>query len=100
LNYNKINWHSLYKDLPSKQQKVVVPDKSKIVCSEDETLVLTPFELQQDLDRVMKNVVNGRCFIRPSGFFYLFILLLFIIIISYYYYYHYFFNHIRKYKNY
>ena len=60
-------WHALYTDLPSKQQKVSLPDKSLIACSEDETTVLCPRELQEDLQRAMQSVSNGRCFVRPSG---------------------------------
>ena len=60
-------WHALYTDLPSKQQKVAVPDKSMVTCSADETTVLRPVALQVALEQAMQSVRNGRCFVRPSG---------------------------------
>jgi hypothetical protein len=42
-------WHTLYTDLPSRQQKVAVPDKAAVTCSEDETAVVRPQALQDDL---------------------------------------------------
>ncbi len=62
-----LKWHQLYTDLPSKQVKVSVPDKSLVACSEDETTVTRPAALQADLEVAMKSVTNGRCFVRPSG---------------------------------
>ncbi len=61
------SWRALYTDLPSHQVKVSVPDKSMISCSEDETRILTPAAMQDDLDAAMNSVTNGRCFVRPSG---------------------------------
>lgn len=60
-------WHELYTDLPSKQQKVGVPDKSMVACSEDECMVVRPVALQEDLEIAMRSVNQGRCFVRPSG---------------------------------
>lgn len=60
-------WHLMYTDLPSKQQKVSVPDKGAISCSEDETTVIRPVALQLDLVAAMSTVRQGRCFVRPSG---------------------------------
>lgn len=61
------DWQHIYKDLPSKQVKVGVPDKSAVSCSDDETRVLQPAALQLALDAAMASVRNGRCFVRPSG---------------------------------
>jgi phosphoacetylglucosamine mutase len=61
------SWNNLYTDLPSKQQKVSVTDKSSVVCSEDETSILQPAAMQVDLDQAMRSVSLGRCFVRPSG---------------------------------
>jgi phosphoacetylglucosamine mutase len=60
-------WHTLYTDLPSRQQKVSVPDKGAVTCSDDETTVLRPAALQEDLQAAMAQVECGRCFVRPSG---------------------------------
>ena len=61
------SWNNIYTDLPSKQLKVSVTNKSIVTCSDDETFVLTPRELQEELNRLMLGVPLGRCFIRPSG---------------------------------
>jgi phosphoacetylglucosamine mutase len=60
-------WHAMYTDLPSKQQKVSVPDKTAVSCSDDETTVTRPAALQADLESAMRSVRQGRCFVRPSG---------------------------------
>ena len=67
LNMSFIGWNEIYTDFPSKQLKVSVPDKSKIICSDDETTILQPKELQDDLNYSMSLVTSGRCFVRPSG---------------------------------
>ena len=60
-------WHNLYSDLPSKMIKLPVPDKDRIVCTSDETAVVSPAGLQADLAEAMALFAHGRCFVRPSG---------------------------------
>uniref|UniRef100_A0A7S2CLD8 Phosphoacetylglucosamine mutase n=1 Tax=Octactis speculum TaxID=3111310 RepID=A0A7S2CLD8_9STRA len=60
-------WDSLYADLPSRQSKLPVMDRSVISCSPNETRVLAPPQLQETLDGHMGTVNKGRCFVRPSG---------------------------------
>ena len=60
-------WHEMYTDLPSKQLKVPVTNKSIVHCSEDETSVTSPPALQEELNRLMGEIPLGRCFVRPSG---------------------------------
>jgi phosphoacetylglucosamine mutase len=67
LNMDLSGWHNMYVDIPSKQQKVAVRDKLSVRCSEDETHLLNPVALQEDLQTAMDSVNEGRCFIRPSG---------------------------------
>lgn len=63
------DWDALYTDLPSRQTKLPVRDRSAIVCTADETRCVQPPELQSALDALMasENVRMGRCFVRPSG---------------------------------
>ena len=61
------SWNQIYTDLPSRQLKVYVKNKSIVKCSDDETYVLEPVELQNELTRLMNLVRLGRCFVRPSG---------------------------------
>ena len=60
-------WVGLFADFPSRQLKQAVANKAAIVCSDDETRVVTPVALAEQLDAAMKAVPNGRCFVRPSG---------------------------------
>ena len=60
-------WNTnLYQDLPSRQLKVQVKDRTMIKTNDNETRCLEPAALQAALDGVMRKV-NGRCFVRPSG---------------------------------
>ncbi|CAM9385398.1 unnamed protein product [Scytosiphon promiscuus] len=61
------DWAALYADLPSRQAKTAVADRSIITCSPDETSTLLPSGLQTTLDEAMASTPNGRCFVRPSG---------------------------------
>jgi phosphoacetylglucosamine mutase len=62
-----LQWRELYMELPSKQVKLAVPDKSVLRCSADETRLVQPVELQVALDAATRRVAQGRCFVRPSG---------------------------------
>ena len=57
----------MYSDLPSRQIKVAVPDKSLLKCSEDEMRLVSPASVQNELDAAMGTINQGRCFLRPSG---------------------------------
>lgn len=57
----------MYTELNSRQTKVPSNNKGIIKCSEDETNVLHPSELQNDLNLHMSTIPFGRCFVRPSG---------------------------------
>jgi phosphoacetylglucosamine mutase len=61
------DWIGIYEELPSRQEKLHVPNKSLLKCSDDETYLLEPVTLQEELNRLMKSVEMGRIFIRPSG---------------------------------
>lgn len=59
-------WHSLYQDLPCLQAKVKVQDKSAFKVSYDETMVVQPVGVQEELAKLMEKY-QSRSFIRPSG---------------------------------
>jgi len=67
LDMNLLAWHAMYTDLPSKQLKIPVSNKSLITCTEDETAALTPPSLPIALQEAMSTTPLGRCFVRPSG---------------------------------
>ena len=60
-------WNSLYTDLPSKQCKVRVKDRSMIITNDNETKALQPLTLQPALDESMSSMKSSRAFVRPSG---------------------------------
>ena len=60
-------WDALYEDLPSRQTKLAVADRTALKVSEDETRALAPAALQAELDGLAAAVDSGRCFVRPSG---------------------------------
>ena len=43
-------WDGLYEDLPSRQTKLAVKDRTAITTTEDETATISPPELQPELD--------------------------------------------------
>lgn len=53
-------WASLYADLPSRQAKTAVADRSIITCSSDETSALRPAGLQSTLNEAMISAPLGR----------------------------------------
>lgn len=54
------DWAALYADLPSRQAKTAVADRSIITCNPDETSALRPPGLQSTLDEAMATTPNGR----------------------------------------
>ncbi|KAL9181131.1 hypothetical protein ACHAXT_009936 [Thalassiosira profunda] len=69
-------WAKLYSDMPSKQAKVKVADRTVISTNGNETAATAPAALQAALESAMdamasrENVGSGpkpRCFVRPSG---------------------------------
>ncbi|MQL71473.1 hypothetical protein Taro_003794 [Colocasia esculenta] len=61
------DWSKLYQDLPSRQLKVKVVDRSVVVTSNAETQVVRPPGLQEVIDAETAKHSHGRCFVRPSG---------------------------------
>uniref|UniRef100_A0A7S1D7P3 Alpha-D-phosphohexomutase C-terminal domain-containing protein n=1 Tax=Cyclophora tenuis TaxID=216820 RepID=A0A7S1D7P3_CYCTE len=63
-----LQWNGLYQDLPSRQCKVQVEDRTMIKTNANETRCTSPPELQDELDKAMEAAGPGaRCFVRPSG---------------------------------
>ncbi|WZZ90917.1 phosphoacetylglucosamine mutase [Brassica napus] len=60
-------WNELYKDLPSRQVKVEVPDRTAVVTTSEETKALKPLGIQDAINAEIKKYQHGRAFIRPSG---------------------------------
>ncbi|KMZ74694.1 Phosphoglucosamine mutase [Zostera marina] len=60
-------WSKLYRDLPSRQLKIKVADRTAVITANAETQVVKPFGLQKMIDSETAKYTKGRCFIRPSG---------------------------------
>ncbi|XP_072964041.1 phosphoacetylglucosamine mutase isoform X2 [Typha angustifolia] len=60
-------WSELYHDLPSRQLKVKVADRSTVITANAETRVVKPSGLQELIDMETAKYPRGRCFVRPSG---------------------------------
>jgi phosphoacetylglucosamine mutase len=61
-------WDDLYDDLPSRQGKIAIADRTLLTCTEDETRILTPSALQEEIDvLVSQSGAQARAFVRPSG---------------------------------
>lgn len=60
------DWYHMYHDLPSRQSKVMIPDRTLIQTNDNETQCTKPVGMQEELDKVMQ-AMGGRTFVRPSG---------------------------------
>ncbi|KAM1034191.1 hypothetical protein ACFX2J_037449 [Malus domestica] len=60
-------WNELYQDLPSRQLKVKVMDRTAVVTENAETVAVTPPGIQAAINAETVKYPRGRCFIRPSG---------------------------------
>ncbi|XP_074640433.1 phosphoacetylglucosamine mutase-like [Tubulanus polymorphus] len=62
-----VDWEKLYNDLPNKQLKVKVKDRTVISTTDAERKCITPANLQNVIDILVSKFTNGRSFARPSG---------------------------------
>lgn len=61
-------WDALYTELPSRQLKVCVSDRSIYKCIDADTKVAEPIGLQARIDELVARAgPNARAFVRPSG---------------------------------
>ncbi|KAI4315164.1 hypothetical protein L6164_028005 [Bauhinia variegata] len=60
-------WNELYQDLPSRQLKVKVADRTAVVTANAETVVVSPPGLQEAINAEIAKYLQGRSFVRPSG---------------------------------
>ncbi|XP_043715608.1 phosphoacetylglucosamine mutase isoform X1 [Telopea speciosissima] len=60
-------WSELYQDLPSRQIKVKVADRTAVITTNAETVVVRPSGLQEVIDAETDKYAKGRSFIRSSG---------------------------------
>ncbi|KAG6588490.1 Phosphoacetylglucosamine mutase, partial [Cucurbita argyrosperma subsp. sororia] len=61
------DWNELYRDLPSRQLKKKVVDRTAVETTNAETEVVKPPGLQEAINVETAKYPQGRCFVRPSG---------------------------------
>jgi len=61
------DWDKIYTDLPSRQTKIQVEDRTIVTVTDDETKVIEPAALQTAIDEAVAKYGGGRAFARPSG---------------------------------
>lgn len=69
-NWSISDWIQMYTDLPSRQTKVVISDRARLIMEDnDDTLISQPVGLNQALHETLQSYKSkqGRAFIRPSG---------------------------------
>ncbi|CAF1143768.1 unnamed protein product [Adineta ricciae] len=67
LHLNLEGWLNLYDDLPQRQLKVAVRDRTMIQTTDAERRCVTPPHLQDCIDELVSKYPSGRAFVRPSG---------------------------------
>ena len=66
-NWSAEDWNKQYTDLPNRQLKVSVADRTVIQPNHNETRVLAPEKLQAEIDKLVETWSQARSFVRPSG---------------------------------
>ncbi len=65
--WNVQDWFFAYTDLPNRQLKVRVADRSVIETADAERKCVQPQGLQAEIDQIVEKFSKGRSFVRPSG---------------------------------
>lgn len=61
------DWANQYQDLPNRQLKVLVKDRTVISTTDAERVCVTPNGLQEEINCLAGKYSRGRAFVRPSG---------------------------------
>ncbi len=61
------SWDALYTELPSRQLKVKVADRSAFETTAADTKLTHPLHFQAEIDSLVAQTRKGRAFVRPSG---------------------------------
>lgn len=67
MNLSIEGWLQLYTDLPQRQLKVAVRDRTLIQTTDAERRCVAPAHLQDCIDELVSKYPSGRSFVRPSG---------------------------------
>lgn len=61
------DWRATYTDLPNRQLKVTIKDRTVIQTTDDERKATAPEGLQEEIDKLVSGYKSARSFVRPSG---------------------------------
>lgn len=61
------DWAGQYQDLPNRQLKVLVRDRTVVTTTDAERVCVTPNGLQEEINCLVGKYERGRAFVRPSG---------------------------------
>lgn len=61
------DWANQYQDLPNRQLKVLVKDRTMVTTTDAERICVTPNGLQEEINCLVGKYAKGRAFVRPSG---------------------------------
>lgn len=61
------DWSATYTDLPNRQRKVTIKDRTVIETTDAERKVTAPEGLQDEIDKLVSGYKSARSFVRPSG---------------------------------
>jgi len=64
LHLNLEGWLNLYDDLPQRQLKVAVRDRTMIQTTDAERRCIAPAHLQDSIDELVSKYTSGRAFVR------------------------------------
>jgi phosphoacetylglucosamine mutase len=67
LDWDCAEWLGMYSDLPNRQVKVKVSDRSAFETMDAERICVKPEGLQAEIDQLVAQAPKGRAFVRPSG---------------------------------
>lgn len=66
-NWTPQHWGKEFTDLPNRLAKVIVPDRSVFITTDQERRLVKPEGLQSKIDEAVKRFQRGRSFVRASG---------------------------------
>lgn len=61
------DWSAAYTDLPNRQRKVTIKDRTIIQTTDAERKATAPEGLQDEIDKLVSEYKSARAFVRPSG---------------------------------
>lgn len=65
--WDVVDWEDSYYDLPNRQAKIQVKDRSLITTTDAARICVTPAGLQAEIDKIVAKYPRGRSFVRYAS---------------------------------